>query len=157
MRRQTATKMDAAMIELLGGQIFEGTQFTSDQVRNLKRVYGFDPKAAAAAADAAVELGRKAYEAKLKEYEERLADRWASRTPRRPEFDEERVRRDALRFQESGDDRNLMRLASHDGRRVMAFLARFLEPDEDPVSLIARALSDMGFDVNLGDLWDEEN
>ena len=46
-------------------------------------------------------------------------------------------------------DRNMMRLVEIDGLRVMGLLAKFLEKGEDPVQLVARSLSEMGFDVPL--------
>lgn len=57
-------------------------------------------------------------------------------------------------FIEAGNFRNLMRHVSHDGRRVMAFLSQYLEHGEDPVNLIATALSDQGYDVCVEDLWE---
>jgi|OM-RGC.v1.028187788 hypothetical protein len=50
-------------------------------------------------------------------------------------------------FVAAGNFRNLMRHASHDGLRVIAYMARFLEPGEDPVRFIGQLLMDAGFDV----------
>ena len=46
------------------------------------------------------------------------------------------------------ESRDLGRLVSRDGRRVMALLSRHLSPGQDPVKLVALALSDAGYDVD---------
>lgn len=52
-----------------------------------------------------------------------------------------------------GNLRDTIRQARHDGLRLMAFLSKFLHRDEDPVKLVARTMSDYGFDVS-GDILD---
>lgn len=42
MRKTTATKQDKTMISLMGGYSFEGNDFTHDQVKRLKEVYGYN-------------------------------------------------------------------------------------------------------------------
>jgi hypothetical protein len=54
----------------------------------------------------------------------------------------------------AGAFRNLMRFVQRDGLRVMALLGKFLEEDEDPVQLVARALVADGYDA--GSALDEE-
>ena len=50
---------------------------------------------------------------------------------------------------EAGNRRNMMRRCERDGLRIMGLLARYLEPGEDPVQLVAQGLSEMGMDVEL--------
>lgn len=40
----TATPADQILVEMLGGYRHEGTTFTPDQMRQLRKVYGFDPQ-----------------------------------------------------------------------------------------------------------------
>lgn len=54
---------------------------------------------------------------------------------------------------QAGDQRNLMRYVQADGMRVMAFLARYLEPGEDPVRVVQDLFMQTGFDVPDFD-WD---
>lgn len=60
------------------------------------------------------------------------------------------------RWNETGKIRNLFRHVEHDGLRVMAFLSRFLEPDEDPVAFVAKLCADAGFDCPMVEKWPEE-
>lgn len=55
----------------------------------------------------------------------------------------------AKNFESAGSIRNLLRHINSDGLRVMAFLSKYLEKDEDPVGLVATALIEMGFDVEI--------
>lgn len=48
---------------------------------------------------------------------------------------------------EAGSTRNLLRAAKADGLRLIAFIARFCEPGEDPVKFLARVLLDQGYDI----------
>jgi len=56
----------------------------------------------------------------------------------------------------AGSRRNLFRYATRDGLRVMAFLARYCEPGEDPVQLVAEGLVELGYDCELEDDEEEE-
>lgn len=53
-------------------------------------------------------------------------------------------------FQE-GAWRNCTRYARTDGYRLVAFLARYCEEGEDPLSVVKRAMADAGYDVELTD------
>lgn len=52
---------------------------------------------------------------------------------------------------DAGDNRNLFRHVNSDGLRVMALLAPFLENGEDPVALVAEALAELGYDIEVPD------
>ena len=65
---------------------------------------------------------------------------------------------------QAASDRNAFRFANHDGLRIIAWLAKYCEPDEDPVKLIIRLVSENGYDVDFEDNkwafddveWDDE-
>ena len=48
---------------------------------------------------------------------------------------------------QAGDFRNLMRHASHDGLRLVAYMARHMERGQDPVRFLGQLLLEAGFDV----------
>lgn len=52
-------------------------------------------------------------------------------------------------LENDGAVRNLFRHIESDGLRLMAFLSKYLEREEDPVQMIAMALSDAGFDIDF--------
>lgn len=66
------------------------------------------------------------------------------------------------KFMQSGADRNLYRHVLHDGMRVIAWISKFLQKDEDPLKFIVQLAYTNGFDVSCDDLgWasqsEEEN
>lgn len=61
-------------------------------------------------------------------------------------------------MREAGADRNLFRHAESDGLRLVAWLAKYLEPGEDPVTFVIKMLAYEGIDVPAEDLaWAEGN
>ena len=55
---------------------------------------------------------------------------------------------------DAGTTTNLLRLAQRDGIRIMAWIAKYLEEDEDPVAFIIKLASDSGLDVDPEDcIW----
>ena len=59
----------------------------------------------------------------------------------------------AARWQTAGDTRNLMRHAEADGLRMVAAIARHLQPGEDPVRLLLSLLAQAGIDVREDPGW----
>ena len=54
--------------------------------------------------------------------------------------------------------REAFRYAEHDGLRVLAFLAGFMEPGDDPVKAVVRLAVDAGWDVQPADAqWAEHD
>ena len=82
------------------------------------------------------------YRARVAKWEA-LPTRITNTRPLYREFNEAGVRL----FLSTGTDRNLSRYAEVHAMRVLAFLARFLEPGQDPVQLVAQLCSDAGYDV----------
>lgn len=54
-------------------------------------------------------------------------------------------------FMQAGADRNMFRHASSDGLRMVAWIAKYCEPEEDPVKVLIRMASDAGLDVDPSD------
>jgi hypothetical protein len=141
--RYCDTSTSADMIALLGGSSFESVSFTRDQVRALSRVYGFD-----------ADLNARLDEAERQhaEQEQATKERHAQVGAKYPlvlrPFDRAAMRR----FMQSGDERNLFRHAKRDGLRIMAFLSRFCDPDEDPVKVVVRVMHAAGYDVDPADM-----
>lgn len=53
---------------------------------------------------------------------------------------------------QAGNDRNLLRHATLDGQRMIAWLARYVEPGEDPVKLLIQMAAAYGMDVDPEDI-----
>lgn len=145
-----ATPSTAMILDLLGrGARFEGVTVSESQMRALRKMYLYTDEAANAiveeqrAAHLAAEAAKIEHNAKL---EEGYARKHNTRHPEK--FDAEGVRR----FVDSGDARDVFRRASRDGLRMLAFLAKYIEPGGDPVKLLVQLASDAGFDVDGSDV-----
>jgi hypothetical protein len=126
--KRTATKTDQDLIDILGGITFEGNTITHEQVRNFSEFYG--------------------YKIDIKKlYIEPSSPRSKKQYPRKEEDPE-------VLFH-AGSFRNMTREIINDGIRVMAFLSKYLDKNEDPVNLVAKAFINAGYDVT-DELWDEE-
>lgn len=117
----------------------------------MERLYGYDldgwaKRAAAEATEAHAEA--------MAEYEERRrkARGWEAERLRPPKpADPE----GAAYFQRGGDSMHMLRHAEADGVRMVALIARYVEPGDDPVRLLARLLMDAGYDVHVDPDWVE--
>lgn len=60
-------------------------------------------------------------------------------------------------FIQAGTDRNVMRLAEFDGLRMMAWLAQYVEPGQDPLRTLVQLAIEAGIDVMPEDVdWANE-
>lgn len=146
--------IDEDLVQILGaGWKSGGVTITRDQMKALRRYYGFDPDYP----NRTVEEGRKAHEAKMEEWRKEMAEASTSYERRKIEnrrpkpYDEGAL----IEFYQGGSGTNLLRQAEVDGKRAMAFLARYLRPDEDVVHFLEGLLIEMGYDVPYGG-WEEE-
>ena len=62
---------------------------------------------------------------------------------------------------QAGADKNCCKAIEHDGMRVMAAIAKYLEPLEDPVRFVQQLMVDAGYDVQMDEdplesEWDDE-
>jgi hypothetical protein len=55
-------------------------------------------------------------------------------------------------FHQAGADRNLIRHAQLDGLRLVAWLAKFVDKDEDPLAFLVSVMADSGMDVDIEDI-----
>lgn len=145
-KRNTTTPRAASMIALLGGSTFEGLQFSVSECEDLERFYGFSKSAR----EQAVEASRALHAARkvAVEAENQNKKSWEHKVPDPGPFDEKNVRA----FLAAGDGRNMFRHAQNDGLRLMAFLARFVEPGLDPLKTLVQLVSDAGWDVDPEDV-----
>jgi len=138
------------MIKLLDGITFEGTDITNDQYKNLLKYYEYDLDHSDTMSKLSAKLTDEKYEKECSEWEEEEAsNNIYYNVPKQKKPDIENILKETKRFYEAGNIKNIMREASHDGRRIMAFISKFLEKGEDPVKLIAECMSQVGFDVQL--------
>ena len=146
-----ATPNDIAMIELLGGNRHEGIVLSRSQMNHLRKAYEFNPIFPAKCADQAVAL-REAEIVRIKAENAEKAAKGLTRNSYNGLKDVPNPltgaeKKTVERFHQAGDDRDLLRQASGDGLRVMAFLAQFLEPGQDPVKLVVQLCADAGYDT----------
>jgi hypothetical protein len=154
-RSVCATPVDAKLIQLLGGSRQDGVVFTTDQVRALETLYGFNFKEAAEGATAyAEERHQKAVE----DHEAFMADpdvsAWAKRDRKAPKPPSQSI----SEFIVAGSERNMFRAVKEDGMRAIALFSKFLEPGQDPVKLLVQLMDQAGWDVGDHVEWayDEE-
>jgi hypothetical protein len=138
----TSTPSAADSIELLGGKITEGVALTRDQLRAIRRVYGYteetpNVRPAPPVQPETVGLGYFDRQQVMSKYEEELRRHAKWEDPRE--------------FMQSGADRNMFRDMSTDGMRVMAWLAQHLTPGEDPVKTVINMAVAAGWDVSCED------
>lgn len=58
-------------------------------------------------------------------------------------------------FSTAGDTLHCLRHAEADGLRMIALIARFIEPGHDPVCAVARLLQHAGYDLTTG--WEQDD
>lgn len=137
------------MLQLLGGQEFEGVDFTTDQFRAIQRLYGFVPE----------KPNKKPPPPVMPELP---TDRWEATKVREDHaraLEAHKNWQDPRVMMQAGADRNAMRAARHDGLRVMAWLSRHLAPGQDPVKVLIQMANDAGWgDVDPADTdWAEQD
>lgn len=114
-------RMAGAMIALMGGLTHGQVAFTRDQLKAMYSMYEFEPP---------VQLGP---------------------SPKSSRHLPVQYRSGVDDLEAAAAFRNMIRRAEADGLRLVAFLAKFMEPGEDPLRLVKEALSELGFDVQLED------
>ena len=70
-------------------------------------------------------------------------------------FDLSTASSQAPELERAANVRNLMRHVKSDGMRLMAILAKWCEPGEDPVKVLVRMAADNGYDVGCLVGWAE--
>jgi hypothetical protein len=142
---QIVTTPSASMlIQLLGSGYKQGSiAFTCDEIARVRKLYDFvpeppnekpapppPPQIADFKSRWDFEVARKKWEANVK-----ALDAWI----------------DPRAMLQSGADRNTMRYAEADGLRLLAWIAKYTSPGEDPLKILVRLASDAGYDVDASD------
>lgn len=115
-----------------------------DEHRALCRLYGFVPEKPHTRPPEPAPLGPKATWKERQDHETRM------RTWKEWE--------DPRRMYQAGADINMMRHAEEDGLRIVAWLARYVEPGADPLKTIVQMAVEAGWDVDPVDAeWAESD
>lgn len=142
---RVTTPHSNTMLALLGaGEVYEGLAFTKDEWEALKRLYFFER-----------ERPNKKPSEPTPPKKEDFDSVW--------EFDravrghEDALKRhenwkDPLPFHQAGADRNAIRYAIADGLRMLAWIAKHVEPGRDPLKALVQLASDAGWDVSGDDV-----
>ncbi len=153
--RRVATPNDEALLRLHGGGLrHEDVVVTDGQLCAIRTLYGFyvEPPGQKPPAPvppvkptARFESSKDAYayERTVEEYKRAKDgwDRWS----------------DPRKFMQAGADLSAMRFASSDGLRMLAWIARFIEPGADPVKTLIQLATDAGWDIDPDDVrWAED-
>jgi hypothetical protein len=127
---------------LLGAR-YGNVALTRNQLQRLQHVYGYDPRYGVQEQERSYDFAVTAYQVSLAAWNSTQHKHWETppQPPNKAEFPE------AAQLLDGGGVVYLGRDITSDGIRVMAFLSHWLEPGEDPVLLVARALAASGYDV----------
>ncbi len=143
-----STPSAAVSIDLLGGHRCEGVAISRDQLRALERLYKFDLSGSVEKARA---HAQQAHADAVANYEAAKAKCGPWDQPPEPPKPPDLL--GAAKWQSGGDIRNLMRHAEADGMRMIAAIARYLSPGDDPVRLLLSLMAQAGFDVTEDPGW----
>jgi hypothetical protein len=144
-----STPRAAEMVNLLGGASSGAVTLTSDEKRAIDRLYGFVP-----------EQPRQRPERPVEPRREDFAD-WASHDAavraHKAALEAWQKWTDPRQFMQAGANRNVFRHAKADGLRMLAWIARHMQPGDDPVKALVRLAVDAGWDVDPADVdWCNE-
>lgn len=142
-----STPSAADSIALLGGERYESVAFSLDECSALQRLYGVDTARADKEARAFAEAA----------HQEAMARHRAAMAKRAPwdrPLPAPTLQTDGTAaFAVAGAGRNLFRHAEADGLRMVAAMARFLQPGDDPVRVLVSLMADAGWDVREDPDW----
>ncbi len=134
------------LLQLLGNPVRHGASALSrDEFVALKKLYGFQPEKPNKRPPEPVQPSPSASYTELQKYKDakRAWDNWE----------------DPKHFMQAVADRNLLRHAEMDGFRLIAWLAKYVEPGADPLKILISLASNAGWDIDPEDIdWanDEE-
>ncbi len=144
----TTTPQAGQMMRLLGsGGTDRSVTVTKDEFRHIQKVYGYVTEPVnqkPPAPEPPAHPGPKAsYDAMGKFYKDEADYKQALKAHDRWE--------DPREYLQAGADRNAFRHAQVDGLRMLAWIARYIEPGQDPLKTLIQMASDSGFDVDPND------
>lgn len=142
----TTTPRAVGMITLLGPHLRQGGIFlTRDEYHAAARLYGYEP---VGPTPRPPEPERPS-----------VPDTYANDAVWRKYKDDLKawqIWEDPINFMQAGADRNLARFVEADGFRLAAWLARFVEPGQDPLQVLVQMAAQCGWEVPPEDLaWAE--
>jgi hypothetical protein len=126
------------LMQLFGDRVrHRAASLSGDEFEALKRLYGYVPEKPHKRPPEPTNPGPSASYAELQKYKDakRAWDVWEDPRP----------------LMQAGADRNLLRHAEMDGIRLIAWIARFVEPGSDPLKTLITLASDAGWDVDPED------
>ena len=143
------TPLSADTMSLLGaGLSHEGVTISSDEKRALDRLYGFVPETPRERPPPPVEPKREEFPVG---FDGNLQFENARRTHKTRYAAWEKWK-DPRPFYQAGANRSVMRHAATDGLRLIAWLAKHLEPGADPLKTLVCLASADGWDVDPQDV-----
>jgi hypothetical protein len=148
--RHVTTPRTASMIEFLGSAFGSGpVQLSSEEYRAMARLYEEEKPPPRPPRPVRVPDPPN-----TPQYKQRDADE----AYQREVAQWEKWKPDAIRaWHQAGADRNMMRHAECDGLRLVAWLAKHVEPGKDPLKTLVQLAMDAGYDVDPADVdWVEE-
>ena len=134
-----ATPASAGMIDLLGSPMrYASVALSSDEWRAIQRLYRYTREAPHVRPPEPVDPGAQAS--------------WQDKQAYKSKMDAWRGWEDPMPLMQAGADNNALRHAACDGMRLLAWLARHVEPGKDPVQELVRLAVDAGWDVDPCDV-----
>jgi hypothetical protein len=148
----TTTPSAASMIRLLGGQRHAGVTLSNDEMRAVNRLYGYKKEQPNVRPPPPVAPVRSDFQSAW-EYD-------AAVRKHKTAMEAHANWEDPMQFMQAGADRNAFKHAEADGLRLVGWLAKHLQPNEDPLRVLVQLAMDAGWDVDHEDVaWaskDEE-
>lgn len=134
------TPRAVATISLTGaGLRGEGVYLTNDEYRAVAKLYGYTPEGP----------NQRPPEPERPSEPERYSNEWQKYRDALKAWQNWEDPRD---YMQAGADRNLARYVDRDGFRLMGWLARYVEPDQDPLQLLIQMAARCGWEVDPEDL-----
>jgi hypothetical protein len=139
------TPMAAQMMQLLGsGCSHRSVTLGRDEFEAIKKLYGFVPEQPNKKPEPPVAPKREDFDATWKftdalRNHEQAIQAYANW-------------KDPIAFFQAGADRNALRHAETDGLRLLAYLAKFVPPGEDPLKTLVQFAGAAGVDTNPEDI-----
>lgn len=143
-QESTTTPRSAVIQQLLGCHSCGAVKLTSDEFKRIRKLYGIVQEKQEEKPPAPIAPERKNFKDSW-EYKDALA-RHEKAVNAHAHWESPH------RLLQAGADRNALRHASADGLRIVAWLAKYLEVDQDPLKLVIQLASEAGYDVDPEDL-----
>lgn len=144
LRALVTTPLAATMVDLLGGHRTQSVTLTNDEKRAMDRLYGFIPEQPRQRPPQPIAPKRADFPDGWKFDDAVRAHKAAMDAWQRWE--------DPQSFAQAGADRNAFRHAEGDGLRMLAWIARYVEPGSDPLKALVQLASNAGWDVDPADV-----